>query len=616
MEEKRYSFGIDLGTTNSAISVYRGREGGGSPEIIKDLAGKTTIPSCVMLENGTFTVGQEAYERRDEIDKVVYSVKRMMGTGKSVYLTDTDGTVREFSPTEISAEILKEVKRRAERLYGKVEDVTITVPAYFNNTQRTETIKAGQLAGLNVVNIINEPTSASLAYGLDKAKESENVLVYDLGGGTFDVTLLKIIKENKEDNREELFEMFDFEDETAGDNTVIRVLSNSGNNKLGGDDIDENLFNLLAENIDKYYKEEYGKKIKFAEQCSEKYKEELLLKLEKFKKIDSTGSFQIKINTKLERGSNEVIDDSFVVNAKTFDRAIKPIWESTLAGIRECINTSEEKNFSKIILVGGSTKLEQIREGIEKEFPDTEIYYDLNPDESIALGASIQTYITKGGENFSVFDVIPLPIGVKSKRQVGSRLIDNHFSRMINKDSLLPVEVSRSFNLSDEGDIVVEVYQGVESIATDNVKLGDLVLDDADSEGGQVSVKMSVDVNGILTVKVMKDGKEVERELKSVFGLNQEGTEGNKRDKRFSRWERNLTNWNIDETDRENALALLRKVEEEGEDKLAELREEIKRLSIINRERGKEVEDWAKPVAVVGAEMLSEEEFNKLGKED
>lgn len=509
-------FGIDLGTTNSAISVLTSLEG--TAQILRLKNGKTTLPSCVMWtkEDG-FTVGKEAYDKR-WMPNVVYSIKRHMGTEDATTLTDSNGNTITLTPEEVSAEILKELARNAEELgYGEVKNVTITVPAYFDNNQRAATFKAGELAGFNpdTLHVINEPTSASLSYGLDKSVSTGNVLVYDLGGGTMDATLLKIEKigAKKKIGKIKL-------GSTTEESSVINVLSNGGNNKLGGDDIDDIVLRKACRNLDDLLAEN-GHTVNTLTDMPKESVEKLKAEIERIKKMPGIHALTATVNTVLSNGL--AVLETIPITMKMIDDAVEEVFQRSMIAVTQCIETSSEKNFGKIILVGGSTKSTKLVELLTLTFPDKIIYNELNPDESVAVGAAIMSGIKSGAKGIKLFDVIPLPIGIRTEMERGDgSLNDNKFSKIINKDTPIPASARYRFtNAFDDGSAIkVEVYQGTKTRATANAHIGTLTIDTIPAKPvGQVEIiiNMLVDVNGMLSVKAIIDGEEHVAKFNSVF---------------------------------------------------------------------------------------------------
>lgn len=514
-------FGIDLGTTNSAISVLTSLQG--TSKILRLSNGKTTLPSCVMWsqDNG-FIVGDKAYQLRWK-DNVAYSIKRHMGSEHLTTLTDDNGNKITLTPEELSAEILKELAKEAEALgYGKVENVTLTVPAYFDNNQRAATVRAGELAGFNpdTLNIINEPTSASLAYGLDKSVSTGNVLVYDLGGGTFDATLLKIEKigAKKQIGKIKL-------GSKSEESSVINVLSNGGNNKLGGDDIDDIVLRKACHKLDNLLAEK-GHTINTLTDMPKQAVEKLKADIERIKKTPGIHSLTATVDTTL---NNDIaIKEVIPITMSMLEEAVQEVFQRTMLAVSQCLETSTEKNFGKIILIGGSTKSTKLVELLQITFPDKIIYNELNPDESVAVGAAIMTGIKSGSKGIKLFDVIPLPIGIQTEMERGDGSINyDKFSKIINKDTPIPASAKYRFsNASDDGSSIrVNIYQGTKTRATSNVHIGTLTIEDIPAKPvGEVSiiVNMLVDVNGILSVKVAIDGEEHSAKFSSVFNSRKE----------------------------------------------------------------------------------------------
>lgn len=479
------AYGIDLGTTNSAISVL---PSGKIPSIIELDNKAHTLPSCVTWDSETdsFIVGRESYEQRYK-ENTIYSVKRLMGTDEIIVLKDK-GKTKELTPAEVSAEILKELCKQASKTYGKIEDVVITVPAYFNNRQLEDTRKAGELAGLNVLSTLREPTSASLVYNDEDKKKDSLILVYDLGGGTFDTSLEKISYKTKS-NALDL--IYGFEDKVDGEesgNTIISVLKTEGDSRLGGDDIDKEMFKLVSREI-----EAMGISLDL---MPVDVKETIVLKLEKFKK-SGIGFYDMSLDYTDLNGNR--IDTYVPVYETFFLDAAYEVYKKTKRLVDLVLSGIEVSSLDSIVLVGGSTKSDVIRGLLQRDFPKTKIDCALNPDESVALGAAIQANRLKyGNSSVQVFDVLPLAIGVLS---------DNIVSKIINKNQAVPFSATRMFaTTSDNQKIVqIQIYQGNSTIKEECTYLGDLIIDDLpEAKAGELAVYVNLAVNaeGILKCSV------------------------------------------------------------------------------------------------------------------
>ena len=507
----KYSFGIDLGTTNSCISVHTSTTSGESTKIIPLRDGRVTLPSCVEYRDGKVAVGQEAYKRRWDKDHVVYSVKRLMGTDSRIPLCGDSEEPIVVTPVEVSAEILKELKRNAEILYGAIQDVVITVPAYFGMEQRRDTKKAAELAGFNVLSLISEPTAAALAYGLDSQDKSDQILVYDLGGGTFDVSLLKFSKLS--DTSFDALGL-DFGDDES---MVCKVISTSGDNHLGGDDLDNALAKVILDRLRKTCSDQYGS---FPEEfVTDEMFERLILSAEVSKKNGADQFYQQTFMVPID-GEEKPVSVSW--DSKDFKQALIPIFDKTVACIQQCLMSASDNHFSKIVLVGGSTKLQMLKDMLREVFPKVEILDTLNPDESVAIGASIKAAADQGETGTMVDDILPMPIGVETVNVYGTTSIGGQFTQILPKNAVLPVESSKSFATDEDNQEVIEVkiYQGTSPSVVNNTLLGTLRFDKIPKgKAGEVEiiVKFLVDANGLLTVKVKTLEGEEEVKLSNIL---------------------------------------------------------------------------------------------------
>lgn len=561
----KYEFGIDLGTTNSVISVMRGVKE--KRPVVIPVDGKQTLPSCVKLSNGNFIVGAQAYEDRYK-PCAIYSVKRLIGTQEVIKLVDeVTGIPSLYTPIEISAEILKKLKRSAEAVYGvgNVEDVTITVPAAFNHLQRDETRQAGVLAGFNVVKIINEPTSAALAYGLDLAEEDSCIAVYDLGGGTFDISVLVISGVDTSD----IVDVYGILGSVAQDESRnFRVITKEGNTKLGGDDIDEIVTKLaLRDAAHKMYMPELEHLI------SHSSYEELVLKVEKYKKVGMTLTYTDNYTVHTKDGGS--VDITFTVSPEHFNEAVDLVYAKTKALLDKCLGRLKGRNINKLILVGGSTKSARIVQNITRDY-DFEIYSGLNPDEAVGLGAAVQTSVTLGNSSNSVLDVVPESIGIEVVTQINDRTLNGVMKKLIFRDELIPARSERTFNTTydDQDCIIIKVYQGASELVEDNLYLGELRVDVKKNKQGEerASVIMKVDGNGILYCYVNYNGVTHEQKLINVFGTTAAIIPENKK---YLKWFRKYQSLGIYDIDMENALDEFRRTESKSSEEiiLAKLKE-------------------------------------------
>ncbi|WQU91142.1 molecular chaperone DnaK [Helicobacter pylori] len=489
--------GIDLGTTNSAMAVYEGNEA----KIIANKEGKNTTPSIVAFtDKGEILVGESA--KRQAVtnpEKTIYSIKRIMGLmfnedkakeaeKRLPYkIVDRNGACaieisgKVYTPQEISAKILMKLKEDAESYLGEsVTEAVITVPAYFNDSQRKATKEAGTIAGLNVLRIINEPTSAALAYGLDK-KESEKIMVYDLGGGTFDVTVLE-----------------------TGDN-VVEVLATGGDAFLGGDDFDNRVIDFLAAE----FKSETGIEIKNdvmalqrLKEAAENAKKELSSAMETeinlpFITADATGPKHLV--KKLTRAKFESLTEDLV--------------EETISKIESVIKDAglTKNEISEVVMVGGSTRIPKVQEKV-KAFINKELNKSVNPDEVVAVGASIQGGVLKGDvKDVLLLDVTPLSLGIETLGGVMTKVID--------RGTTIPAKKSQVFSTAEDNQpaVSIMVLQGERELARDNKSLGKFDLQGiAPAPRGvpQIEVTFDIDANGILTVSAQDKNTSKSQEIK------------------------------------------------------------------------------------------------------
>src|SRR5579884_4035132 len=462
--------GIDLGTTNSVVAVIEG----GEPTVIPNAEGSRLTPSVVGFnKNGERLVGSSA--KRQAIinpDRTIISIKRRMGTSEKVNI---DG--KNYTPEEISAMILQKLKTDAEAFLGQpVTEAVITVPAYFNDAQRTATKNAGEIAGLKVLRIINEPTAAALAYGLDKGKE-EKVLVFDLGGGTFDVTLLDIGK-------------------TEDGGTVLEVLATSGDTRLGGDDWDQRIVDYVADE----FRKETGidlKKDKQALQRLREAAEKAKVELSNVTQtninlpfISSTPDGPVHLDINLSRAKFEELTHDLVDRCKgPFERALSDA-------------KMKPSDIDEIVLVGGSTRMPMIQELVRKLGGGKEPNKGVNPDEVVAVGAAIQAGVLSGeggttGGNILLLDVTPLSLGIETLGGVMTKLIE--------RNTTIPTRKSEVFTTAEDGQtsVHVKVYQGEREMAAANKFLGDFQLQGippAPRGVPQIEVTFDIDANGIVNV--------------------------------------------------------------------------------------------------------------------
>ncbi|MGL4948481.1 MAG: molecular chaperone DnaK [Mycoplasma sp.] len=484
---KNIILGIDLGTTNSCVAIMDGKQ----PKVLENPEGKRTTPSIVSFKNDEILVGDVAKRQMITNLNTIASVKRLMGTAEKVKVKD-----KEYTPQEISAKILSYIKTFAEQKTGqKIKQAVITVPAYFNDAERQATKDAGKIAGLEVLRIINEPTAAALAYGLDKATQNEKILVYDLGGGTFDVSLLEMSE------------------------GTFEVLATSGDNRLGGDDWDEAIINWMLAEFKAVHSNVDISKDKMAMQRLKDAAEKAKIEL------SGTSASQIMLPF-LSMDANGPINFEVELTRAKFESLTKDLLERTIKPVEDAIKQSklDKSQIDKVLLVGGSTRMPAVQE-LVKKLTGKELNRTINPDEVVALGAAIQGGVLSGDvEDILLLDVTPLTLSIETLGGVATPLIK--------RNTTIPVSKSQIFStaVDNQPAVDIKVVQGERPLAQDNKLLGDFSLsgiDPAPKGQPQIQITFNIDADGIIHVaaKDLKTNKEAEITIKDSNGLSPEEIE-------------------------------------------------------------------------------------------
>lgn len=551
---KEKIIGIDLGTTNSVVSVLEG----GQPIVLENPEGQRTTPSVVAFKNNDIIVGGAAKRQAVNNPNVVISIKRKIGTNGKV-----EANGKQFSPEQISAEILRYMKKYAEDKLGeKVNKAVITVPAYFNDAQRKATKDAGKIAGLSVERIINEPTAAALAYGLDKRNKDQTVLVYDLGGGTFDVSILEL-----------------------ADGT-FEVLSTSGDNRLGGDDFDQEIINWLVAKI---------KKDKNVDLSKDKMALQRLKEEAEKAKINLSSQLETEINLPFIAMNEEgPVSYSTTLSRSEFDKLTKHLVDRTSRPVTDALTAAKLKpqDIDEVLLVGGSTRIPAVQK-VVKSLLNKEANRSINPDEVVAMGAAIQGGVLAGDvSDVLLLDVTPLSLGIETMGGI--------FTKLIERNTTIPTEKSQIFStaVDNQPAVDINVLQGERPMANDNKSLGQFQLTGikpAPKGMPQIEVTFKIDANGIVSVTA----KDKETNEEKTITISNSGSLSDAEIERMVREAKD--NAEADEQKRhrieiknkaESYVNVLESILKESGDKLPKEQKENAEKLISETKKLMEKEDW------------------------